>query len=153
MRALTVTVVAAASAVVLTLAGCATQKPPPAAPQRTVLDEINERVAEAAAAQQELASVVSANTNAPKREPKDVFADEVTIDYVGDIEVILARIAKQYGYEFEVLGKRPPEGVMVNLFMKKPRPVVDVLRALGYQFPTTVDVNLDKTSIQLVYKG
>jgi len=152
MRTLTITIVAAACAVVLTFTGCATPAPP-AAPQRGVLDQINDRVGEAAAAQQELASVVAANTNAPKRDPKDVFTDEVTIDYVGDIEVVLARIAKQYGYEFEVLGKRPPEGVMVNLFMKKPRPMVEVLRALGYQFPTTVDVNLDKTSIQLVYKG
>lgn len=133
----------------LVLAACATVQQP-AAP--TALDLINDRMGRAVAAQQELASIASASAQQPRRDRADAFTDKVTLDYVGDIEGLLARIAKQYSFDFEVVGKRPPEGLMVNLYVNEPKTVVDVLRAVALQFPSGVDVNIKKTSIELVYK-
>lgn len=132
----------------LLLTACASQ--PPAV---TSIDIISERVAEATTAQQELASVVAAAKKAPKRVKTDLITDSVTLDYVGSIEVILASIARQYDFKFEVLGKRPPEGLLVNIYVKKPMPVVDILKAVAYQYPTLVDVNVTQNSIELIYKG
>jgi hypothetical protein len=130
------------------LGACATPKPP----STPSLDLINEHVRAAAAAQQELASVVAAEAAKPVRARESIVTDMVTIDFVGNIETVLSHIATQYGFEFEVLGKRPPEGLMVNIYVKQPKPVVDILRAISLEYPAMVDVNVTKTKIELVYK-
>ena len=138
--------------VVATLAvtGCATK--PTAVARSPVLDRIDKRMEAATAAQTELATVVAAAAASPKRLRRDVLTDRLTMDYVGDVEVVLQRIAKQYSFGFEVLGKRPPEGLMVNIYIKKATPVIDILKAVAYQYPTRIDVNVTETSIELVYK-
>lgn len=132
------------------MAGCATKQA--AAPRNPVLDRIDKRMEEAATAQNELASVVAAAAATPKRSRRDVLTDRLTMDYVGDVEIVLQRIAKQYSFGFEVLGRRPPEGLMVNIYIKKPTPVIDILKAVAYQYPTRFDVNVTETMIELVYK-
>lgn len=132
------------------LTACATK--PPETPEPTALDIINTRMASAVAAQQELASIKVGNQNAPKRDRTDIFEDRVTLDYVGDIEGALKRIATQYGFALEVFGKRPPEGLVVNIYIREPKAVVDVLKAIALQYPTLVDVSVGRESIELVYK-
>lgn len=133
------------------LTACAT--PSEVEKKPTALDLINMRMEKAVNAQHELASIsVADQSKNVLRERGDILKDKITLDYIGDIETALLRIAKQYQYKFDVVGKRPPEGVMINIYYKDPVPVMDIFQAISYQYPTIASVSIRKDTILLVYK-
>ena len=142
--------IACAVAFVMGTSGCATQNV--AAQGMTAGSLLDSRVKEAVAAQQELAGMGTSATEDLQRQRTDIFTDAVTLDYVGDLESALGKIAKQYGFGFEIYGKRPPEGLMINVLVKEPKPVIDIVKAIAYQYPGLIDVNVGADTIELIYK-
>jgi hypothetical protein len=66
----------------------------------------------------------------------------VTINWVGPAEKIAQKMANQAGYQFRVLGEKPPAPVVVSLDKDNAR-VIDVLRDIGLQLGTRGDVKVD----------
>lgn len=144
----------------LLLAGCATtgQQSSASAPtaseeQQTnaVLAKIGDATALAVNAQRELAMTADAKVARESLLRQRLLTDAVDYDFYGDVEDILREIALKYAYDFSVYGSRPPERVNVNVFVKK-KPVVDVLKQIGYQSTAVLDVKLTKAAIELHYK-
>lgn len=117
-----------------------------------VLLKVRDSMALAANAQQELALTSDAKLQAETALRRRLLTDVVNYDYYGDVEGILKEIALKYGYEFEKYGKRPPEGLMVNVFVSK-KPVIEVLRQIGYTSNSALDIELKRTVIELHYKS
>ena len=131
-------------------AGLSFSPPPPAEdPQQAVLRKISEASALAVNAQRELALVADARAQGEFKARKRLLSDLVSYDYYGDVEQLLRDIAGKYEYEFQVFGRRPPEGVLVNVFVRD-RPVLEVLKHIGMQ-TRRVDIKVTKRLIELHY--
>lgn len=116
-----------------------------------VLAKISESTSLAVNAQRELALTADAKVAREALMRQRLLTDVVDYDFFGDVEDILREIATKYAYDFEIYGKRPPERMNVNVFVKK-RPVVEVLKQIGYQATSTMDIKVTKTAIELHYK-
>lgn len=143
----------AVAAVVLT--GCATeQKVEPLTDEQqvgSVLTQLTDASKIAVNAQRERAMLTDAVIAREAAKRERLLNDVVSYDYYGDMQRFLQEFAMKYGYDFEPFGRRPPEGVIVNIFVQR-RPALEVLKAVGYQSPM-VDVVLTKTSIEMHYKS
>lgn len=117
----------------------------------TILTKISESTALAVNAQRELALTSDAKASRENLMRQRLLIDVVNYDFFGDVEDILREIALKYAYDLEIYGKRPPERVNVNVFVKK-RPVVDVLKQIGFQATNIMDIKITRTSIELHYK-
>lgn len=146
-----------AGGVAMSLAGCNSvpvDRTPPSEDQQigAVLLKVKDQMALAANAQQELALTSDAKMQSDLAVRRRLLTDVVSYDYYGDVEGILKEIAVKYGYDFEKYGKRPPEGVMVNVFVSK-KSVVEVLRQIGYTSNSLLDIELKRSVIELHYKS
>lgn len=139
----------------LTLAACAT-KPTPA--QLAAESEAQARqiivgkVDAAVQAQRELAEATQEGQQMMLRKQATLTADEVDIDYIGKPQPLLESLAHRYGYKYIETGKRL-ELKTINLRVVK-RPVLEVLRDIGYQIDHGADLVLDKDAkiVRVVYK-
>lgn len=127
--------------------------PPTSAEQQIQLamDKITESTSMAVNAQRELAMTADAKSQRDISLRKRLLTDIVSYDFYGDVENIVREIATKYGYQFSTYGKRPPEGVITNVFVTK-RSVVDVLKQIGVTLNATLDLNVTRDAIELHYK-
>lgn len=138
------------------LAGCVTtqtQQPVTTEEQQVsvVLAKISESTALAVNAQRELAMTADAKVARESLLRQRLLTDVVDYDFYGDVEDIVREIAMKYAYDFSVYSRRPPERLNVNVFVKK-KPVIEVLKQIGYQATSVLDVKLTKSAIELHYK-
>jgi len=103
-------------------------------------------------AQRDLAATTAEGQQQILRRQAALDADEVDIDYLGKPQPLLEAVAYRYGYKYVETGKRG-DLKTVNIRVAK-RPVVEVLRDVGYQIDSGADVVLDKDAkiIRLIYK-
>lgn len=114
-----------------------------------VLKRINDGTAQAVQAQQELALTAESKVERTQVNRQRLFTDVISMDFYGDVEDVLAQIARNYDYEFATYGRRPAEGALVNVFVTR-KPAIEVLKNVGYQ-TKWFDVKLTKTAIELHY--
>lgn len=138
------------------LVGCATTQPQPQVTTEeqqvgSVLAKISESTVLAVNAQRELSMTADAKVARESLLRQRLLTDVVDYDFYGDVEDILRDISMRYAYDFSIYGKRPPERMNVNVFVKK-KPVIEVLKQIGYQSTNILDVKLTKTAIELHYK-
>jgi len=117
---------------------------------RDVLQQINDSTTLAVNAQRELALTADSKLTSQALQRRRLLTDVISLDFYGDVEDILRDIALRYGFGFDVYGERPPERVPINVFVTK-RPVLEVLRTIGYQYG--LDVKVSKDRIELHYKA
>lgn len=116
-----------------------------------VLDKLSGYVEVAVNAQRELAMTADAKAQNAMARRQRLLTDVVSYDFYGDIETILNDIANKYDYKLDVFGKRPAGNVVVNVYVQK-KPVLDVLKYIGYSTPF-FDIKLGQGVIELHYKG
>lgn len=119
---------------------------------RLALQKIGDATLLAANAQQELALTADAKVQRDMALRRRLLTDATSYDFYGDVEDIVREIAVKYGYDFNVYGKRPPERVNVNVFVTK-KPVVEVLKQIGYASTNALDVHLKRDAIEIHYKS
>lgn len=145
---------AIAVATLVLAAGCAqspTTETPEAQQTAAVLAKLDGYASVAVNAQRELAMATDAkNQNALVRRQR-LLTDVVNYDFYGDVETVLRDITNKYDYKLEVYGKRPPGGVVTSVYVKN-KPVLDVLKNIGYATPF-FDIKLNPDTIELHYKG
>jgi hypothetical protein len=139
------------------LGGCASTPIPPAAPTQDaqiaeVLKDINDSTKVAVGAQRELALTLDARAQRDAAMRQRLLTDVVSYDFYGDVETIVREIAVKYGYDFLVVGKRPPEGVPINVFVKN-RPVLDVLKHIGVTADFWLSVVVKPGVIEIQYRS
>lgn len=138
----------------LALAGCATKPTSEVTPDSEAYARqiILEKVDAAVQAQRDLAATTAEGQQQILRRQAALDADEVDIDYLGKPQPLLEAVAYRYGYKYVETGKRG-DLKTVNIRVTK-RPVVEVLRDVGYQIDSGADVVLDKDAkiIRLIYK-
>lgn len=138
------------------LAGCATPSPEPAQlterqQELSVMQKIDDSTKVAVNAQRELALTADAKVQHDVALRRRMLTDVVDYDFYGDVEDILRQISMRYAYAFRVYGKRPPEGVNANVFVRK-QPVVEVLKQIGYSLTDYLDIRVVHDAIELHYK-
>lgn len=116
-----------------------------------VLEKLNESSEQAVAAQRELALTADAKNIRELSLRKRLLTDTINFDFYGDVEDILKEVAIKYGYGFEIYGKRPPQRVNVNVFVKR-KPVIEVLKQIGYAETERLDIVVKRDVIELHYK-
>ena len=129
----------------LALAGCQSldmdwMKQRPAEPENAaVSDPAALRLAEAGESALEalsrLAEARSRDMPGPVEIPRHVVPElqrKVTVDLVGPLETVAERLADEAGYDFVVVGARPPVPVMVEVDVKD-EPLIFVLNDAGMQ--------------------
>lgn len=156
MEERSVSVVCVVVAIATLLGGCAAQQPQQQATSEeqqigAALARIGDATALAANAQRELAMTADAKVARESLLRQRMLSDVADYDFYGDVEDILREIAMKYAYDFSIYGKRPPERTNVNVFVKK-KPVLEVLKQIGYQKTGILDVRLTKSAIELHYK-
>lgn len=136
------------------LSGCASVPKQSSEEEATadVLRQISDATTLAVNAQRELALTADSKVTREALRRKRMLTDVVSYDFYGDVEDILRQIAQRYDYGFEIYGSRPPERVNVNVFVTK-RPVIEVLKHIGYQSNQWLDVKVTKERIELHYKA
>ncbi len=142
-----VRLISTALTVMMVVEVSACQTPPPSPPPKQ--DMVKERLAEAAdkavASLRDLAEAEQAHlpvSDAAAEQAGDVPAElarEVTMGWVGPIEPLAQKLAKEAGYSYRALGRKPAIPVVVDLD-KKSRRIVDALRDIGLQGGKRVDV-------------
>ena len=92
-------------------------------------------------------ATVSPVTDAPRE-----LLRSISVNWVGPIEQITERLAERVGYNFNVVGIRPPVPVVVTLNAVE-KPVIEVLRDLGLQGGTRADVvvNAENRTVEVSY--
>lgn len=139
------------------LSGCATAPakqasvPSQQEQMQAVLAQISESTVMAVNAQRELALTSDAKAQQTIAARQRILTDRVSYDFYGDVETFMRDVAVKYGYSFVTFGKRPPEGVNTNVFVKN-KPVVDVLRQVGVTLNPVLDVVVTKDTFELHYK-
>lgn len=135
------------------LAGCSgLQKEDPNAQETevgSILRKIDGQMTSAVTAQQELAMTAEAKIEREQINRRRLFTDVISWDFYGDVHDIVAEIARRYDYDFAVYGRRPPEGVMVNVFVTK-KPAIEILKHVGFQ-TKWLDLKVTKTAIEIHY--
>ena len=106
-------------------------------PAEPVSDPAAVRLAEAAIRAQEALTRLAAIRGAPPtadipRRVAPALQRRVTLDWIGPLEAVAARLAADVGYDFVVAGLRPPAPVMVEIDVQD-EPVIFVLRDIGLQ--------------------
>jgi defect-in-organelle-trafficking protein DotD len=138
----------------LFLVGCAIKPPAEVTPDSEAYARqlILERVDAAVLAQRELAASTVEGRQQVLRRQAALDVDEVDIDYLGKPQPLLEAVAFRYGYRYVETGKRD-DLKTINIRVTK-RPVVEVLRDVGYQIDAGADVVLDKDAkiLRLIYK-
>lgn len=145
------------SLVVIIISGCASAEKTTqhvSDDQRTAdaIEQINQSTAIAVEAQKELAMTADAKVQGEFAQRKRLLTDVVSYDFYGDVEDILKRIAVQYGYEFAIYGKTPPERVNANIYILK-KPVLEVIKQIGYTSTDFLDIVVKRDVIELHYKS
>ncbi|MDK2123867.1 DotD/TraH family lipoprotein [Parachitinimonas caeni] len=125
-------------------------KPPP---DLDVTRLINDKAQLAVDAQRELTAAAYARLEQDAKAAERLSTDRISLDFVGELETMLTSLANKYSYELVVLGKRPPQQVLVNVYVKD-RSVIDILKNVGLQVDAMADVRLDRSArrIELIYK-
>jgi hypothetical protein len=145
---------AVCAATLALVAACAQpMTPEPTDTQQTaaILGKLEGYASAAINAQRELAMAADAkNQNALARRQR-LLTDVVSYDFYGDVETLLRDISTKYEYRLEIFGKRPPGGVVTNVYVKN-KSVLDVLKNVGYATPF-YDIKLNPEAIELHYKG
>lgn len=101
-------------------------------------------------AQRELALTADAKVRRESDYRKRIVTDKISMDFYGDVEQVVGRLANTYNFDFQVMGKKPVDGVVVNVFAKQ-RPALDVLKQIAYSSPM-VDIRVTDSQIILYYK-
>ncbi len=100
----------------------------------------------ASSALQTLAAVEHTRTPAASVNPVGDAPAElrraITVNWVGPVEPITETLADRAGYDFQSVGKAPPNPIVVSLDIEN-RPVIDVLRDLGLQLGQRGDIKVD----------
>lgn len=147
--------VACAAVATVMLGGCVT--PPPKLTSEderrdAILTALNDASTLAVNAQRELAMTSDASVQRQATARQRLLSDRVSYDFYGDVEEVVGDIAGKYGYELRVTGKRPPDRVNVNVFVKK-MSVVEVLRYIGTTAGFWLDLSVKPGVIELAYKS
>lgn len=156
---------AAVSMVAVLCAGCASTKGIPALPSISEAEmKIAEAVETSSRANQAIAEVEVA-VAAPKRAgpnqtvPPGVslpseLTEAITIDWQGNVEPLVAAIAKRIGYRFAVSGRAPAVPVVVSLNAREEQ-VHDIIRRAGNMIHDHGDLALNPAAktIELRYGG
>lgn len=116
-----------------------------------VLRKVRDNTGVAVNAQRELAMAAHAKADREVMMRKRLLTDLVSYDFYGSVEEILAAIAQKYEYQFLIYGKRPPEGINVNVFVTR-KTVLDCLKLIGNQSGDMFDVELTEAAIILKYR-
>lgn len=116
-----------------------------------ILQTISDSSKVAVNAQRDLALTVDSKVQREMTMRQRLISDRVTYDFYGDVEMIVGEIASKYGYDFLVFGKRPPEGVPINVFIKD-RPVLDVLKNIGVTADYWLSVVVKAGVIEIHYR-
>lgn len=145
------------------LSGCALFRGPAPAPQIPPRqDEVAQQLAEAAGRAEEALGRLSRIeatrdpiewNNAPEIVP-DELMQEVTLDWTGPIGELAQRLAHLSGYEFHETGADAVVPVLVDVHSVE-RPLIAVLREVGYQGGTRVKVVVDarRRRVEVVHRG
>ena len=120
--------------------------------RETVLNALNDASKAAVNAQRELALTSDAAVQRQATARQRLLSDRVSYDFYGDVEEVVGDIARKYGYDLRVAGKRPPERVNVNVFVTK-MPVTEVLRYIGTTANVFLDLSVKPGVIELTYKS
>jgi len=141
---------------VVGLGGCASRPLEKSVPSQSeqellIMQKISDASVLAVNAQRELALTSDSKLQKEIALRRRLLTDVVNYDYYGDVEGILKDISDKYGYVFSVYGKKPPEGVNVNIYVSK-KPVIEVLKQIGYTSNAVLDINLTRDVIELHYK-
>ncbi len=137
---------------------------PDLAPEVDIIapDPVELRLAEAAeqasAALDTLARIERVRT--PPREMDPIenvppeLAQPMSIDWVGPVEPIIARLAERAGYSFATLGRRPPVEVIVRVRGEQ-RALIDMLRDIALQAENRANLLVDarRGLVELRYKN
>ena len=116
-----------------------------------VIAQMNESTLVAVEAQRDLALTADAKTQHNLLLKKRLLTDVVSYDFYGNVEDLVKEIAMKYGYAFEVYGKRPPEAVVLNVYVAN-RKAIDVLKHVGFGATNFMDIVVKRDAIQLHYK-
>lgn len=146
---------ASALLVALQLVGCAHTAPEQTTEEQQVsgvLDKLSTYASAAVNAQRELAMTADAKVQNAAVRRQRMLSDMVSYDFYGDVETIVSDIANKYGYKFEVYGKRPAEHVVTNVYVQN-KPVIDILKYIGYTSTKFLDISVKPDVIELHYKG
>lgn len=81
--------------------------------------------------------VVAAVPNAPQE-----LRRALTFDWSGPAEPLVQELSKQAGYDFGVIGNRPPLPIILNIKATN-TPMIDVLRDIGLQMGARSDLKVD----------
>lgn len=84
--------------------------------------------------------VVAAVPNAPQE-----LRRALTFEWTGPTEPLVQELAKQAGYDFAVIGARPPLPVIITIKATN-TPMIDILRDIGLQMGARADLKVDAQS-------
>lgn len=117
-----------------------------------IMHMVNEKAQVAVNAQRELVAVQYADKELILKRQLLLETDELEVDFIGRPQRLLEALALRYEYKFIETGK-PVELKPVNVRTSK-RPVLEILRDVGYQIDPVADIVLDKQdkAIRLIYK-
>ena len=145
------------------LSGCAWLRGPPApGPAAPGHDEVAQQLAEAAGRAEEALGRLSRIeatrdpiewSNAPEIVP-DELMQEVTLDWTGPIGELAHRLARLSGYAYREIGADAAVPVLVDVHSVQ-RPLIAVLREVGYQGGTRVKVVVDarRRRVEVVHRA
>lgn len=130
-------------------AGCASKSPAEQHPrhQAAVTDILAKSAARATHAQETLAMIQRARTE-PAMSSLNLnglppeLVQPATMKWSGHGEDAVRRIAQMIGYEFRVMGNRPPQGPNVQVNATD-QPVAKVLEDVGLQIQADASLNVD----------
>jgi hypothetical protein len=117
-----------------------------------ILSKLDDATVIATNAQRELALTADASVQREATARTRMLTDHADYDFYGPVEELVGGIASKYGYQFKVFGKRPPETLNVNVYVKKMQ-VVEVLRYVGTTASGWLDISVKPGVIELTYKN
>lgn len=153
----------AAMALIVFLAGCqylpqdfSAGRPQVAAEPDKVSAMLADAADRAANSLQSLAAVEHARTPAASLAPVGNAPTElrraITVNWVGPVEPITKTLADRAGYTFAVAGSPPPVPAVVSIDAEN-RPLIEVLRDIGFQLGNRGDVKVsgDTKTVEITY--
>ena len=69
----------------------------------------------------------------------------VTFDWTGPVEPLVQELARKAGYNYGVIGAKPPLPITINLRATN-KPLINVLRDIGMQMGARGDLNINAQS-------
>lgn len=129
------------------LAGCAAGSTA-GIPRTAVADELHRAAVDAKAAQWQLAAILQAKTGTGVLENRGVWNTPggleapISIAWVGPYQNLIATVAQQTGYGFELLGNPPVNPIMVRVHAEQ-LPAISVVRDASWQVRDRASLEID----------